>query len=118
MDNNQETIFAEGMFFNSKHPNSPEFVLGSISFRVDEFVTFIQKHKKADGFVVVDFLRARAKEGETKGKPYFKLNTWTKPAPAAPVAPVDYGNIPGTNQPYPTGEQQDVPDITESDIPF
>ncbi len=84
MDN--ETIFVDGMFFNKKHENAPDFVLGSVSFKVDEMIAFLQKHKKEDGYVNVDFLRAKPKEGEAKGKPYFKLNTF-KPEKKENTAP-------------------------------
>lgn len=104
MSEQQETIFTKGMFFNSKHANAPEFVLGSISFKVDEFIEFLQKYKKEDGYVNVDFLRARPKEGETKGKPYFKLNTYK---PEKKDAPVNAGE-----------DDREVPPLDDSEIPF
>lgn len=79
------------MFFNSKHENAPDFVLGSISFKVDEFIQFLTKHKKEDGYVNVDFLRSKPKDGETKGKPYFKLNTWK---PEGKEGEIKKGDIP------------------------
>ena len=85
MSEQQETIFADGIFFNSKHENAPDFVLGSISFKVDEAVAFLQKYKKEDGYVNVDFLRGKPKVEGEKGKPYFKLNTYKPPVPVEPV---------------------------------
>lgn len=70
-----ETIFVDGMIFKSKRDGAPDFVLGSISFKVDEIVPFLQKHNN-NGWVNVDFLRGKPKNEGEKGKPYFKLNTW------------------------------------------
>ena len=72
----QETIFVDGLIFKSKHENAPDFVLGSISVKVDELTAFLQKHRSETGWVNIDFLRGKPKEGEAKGKPYFKLNTF------------------------------------------
>ena len=83
MSEQQETVFADGMMFNRKHENAPDFVLGSVSFKVDDFIAFLQKHKKADGWVNVDMLKPK----DADKKPYFKLNTWEKPVDASnPVA--------------------------------
>ena len=102
-NNNQESALVAGMFFNQKHENAPDFVLGSISFKVEDVVAFLQQHKNEKGYVNVDFLRAKPKEGESKGKPYFKLNTW-KPESTAP-----------TN----AGEDtRQAPDLSEADVPF
>ena len=79
MAEQQETVFADGMLFNRKHENAPDFVLGSVSFKADDFIAFLQKHKKADGWVNVDMLKPK----DADKKPYFKLNTWEKPADAS-----------------------------------
>lgn len=71
-----ETIFADGMMFTKKRDGAPDFVLGGVSIKVDEFVAFLQKHKKEDGWVNLDMLRGKDKEDGTKGRPYFKLNDW------------------------------------------
>ena len=116
MSEQQETIFADGIFFNSKHENAPDFVLGSISFKVDEAVAFLQKYKKEDGYVNVDFLRGKPKVEGEKGKPYFKLNTWEKPVDTAqpPSQAPQASPQAGTNP----QDSQDAPALTDSDIPF
>ena len=76
MSEQQETVFADGMIFKPKREGAPDFVLGSFSFKVEEFVAFLEKYKK-DGWVNVDFLRSKPKNEGEKGKPYCKLNTWT-----------------------------------------
>lgn len=114
-NNNQESTLVAGMFFNQKHENAPDFVLGSVSFKVDDVVAFLQQHKNEKGYVNVDFLRAKPKEGEAKGKPYFKLNTFVpdkdKNAPQANSAP--------STAPVNAGEDtRDVPEITGEDVPW
>lgn len=84
-----ETIFADGLMFTRKHENAPEFVLGGLSIKVDEFVRFLEKHKKADGWVNLDMLRPKDKDK----KPYFKLNTW-KPEQDTATPPEDDMPIP------------------------
>ncbi len=83
MDNQQkETVFLDGFIFKRPHESSPDFVKGNMAIKVDEAIAFLQKHKKADGWVNADLLVS--KDGQ---KLYFKLNTWEKPADASnPVA--------------------------------
>ena len=66
----QETIFVDGLIFTRPHEKSPDFVKGGIAIKVDELIAFLQKHKKADGWVNADLLKSK------QGKLYFKLNTW------------------------------------------
>ena len=88
-----------GMIFKSKHPNSPDFVLGSVSFKVEEIVPYLQANAN-NGWVNVDFLRAKDKEDGTKGRPYFKLNDFkpepkkTPSAPEYPQSDLDPKDIP------------------------
>ena len=66
----QETIFVDGLIFTRPHEKSPDFVKGGVAIKVDELIAFLQKHKKADGWVNADLLKSK------QGKLYFKLNTW------------------------------------------
>ena len=67
-----ENIFAEGLFYKNPSEKAPKFIKANISIRVDEFVKFIEKYKKADGFVNLDVKESKA------GKTYVSLNTWDK----------------------------------------
>lgn len=71
----QETVFADGMIFTRKGENAPDFVLGGVSIKVEDFVKFLEKHKKEDGWVNLDMLKPKDKDK----RPYFKLNTWEPP---------------------------------------
>lgn len=72
MSEQKEAVFADGMIFSRKREGAPDFVLGGVSIKVDEFVAFLQKHKKDDGWVNLDMLKPKDKDK----RPYFKLNDW------------------------------------------
>lgn len=82
MSDQKETVFADGMIFTKKHDNAPAFVLGGVAIKVDDFIAFLQKHKKADGWVNLDLLKPQ----DATKKPYFKLNVWEKPSDSAETA--------------------------------
>ena len=52
MKNNQqvqdEKVFADGFSFKKK-PNAPDFVVGSISVKVDDAIAFLNANKKRVG---------------------------------------------------------------------
>ena len=89
----EETVFAQGMIIKKPSENSPDFVLGKISIKVEEFIKFLQDHNN-QGWVNLDLLTSK-----TNGNPYAKLDTW-KPKEQA-------GG--------PSGAPQDVP---EDNLPF
>jgi hypothetical protein len=69
-----EKVFAEGFMFKMK-PNSPEWVVGSLSLKADEAIAFIQKNTDK-GWVNLNVNIGKS------GKPYVELDTW-KPTQAA-----------------------------------
>ena len=71
-------IFADGIMFKKPREGSPEFVKGSISIKVNDFIEFCKKHDSF-GWVNLDL-----KKSATKGTLYLELNTW-KPASKDPV---------------------------------
>ena len=68
----EEKIFADGFSFKRK-PNAPDFVVGSMSVKVDEAVDFLKEHKKK-GWVNIDIKTAKS------GNLYMELDTW-EPTP-------------------------------------
>ena len=64
----KEKVFAEGFIFKMKS-DSPEWVVGSLSLKVDEAIAFIQKNSK-NGWVNLDLNIGKS------GKPYVELDTW------------------------------------------
>jgi hypothetical protein len=60
-----EKVFAEGFMFKMK-PNSPEWVVGSLSLKADEAIAFITKHSHK-GWVNLNVNIGKS------GKPYVEL---------------------------------------------
>lgn len=65
--------FPQGIYYQKPRENAPEFVRGSLNFKVDEAVEFLQKHKNAQGYVNIDMLLSKDKAL------YLALNEWKKP---------------------------------------
>lgn len=65
---NDEKVFTQGMIFKQKE-DTPDFVMGQLSFKVAEFIEFAKEHQK-NGWLNVDLLKSKA------GKPYSCLNKW------------------------------------------
>jgi hypothetical protein len=86
-----DKIFADGFHFDKPRENAPSFVLGRISVRVNDAITFLNDHKNERGFVTIDVKESKA------GNVYCELDTYRP-----------------TNKPveYPTDE------INPDDIPF
>lgn len=63
-----DKIFADGMLFK-RRDNAPEWVVGSISIKVDDFVKFC-KDNEDKGWVNLE-----VKVGKS-GKLYIELDTW------------------------------------------
>ena len=93
-------IFGEGFIFKRPHESAPQFVKGLMAVKVDEAIAFLQKYKKADGWVNLDLLASK-----DNSKLYFKLNTWEKPKDD--TAPVNAGL-----------DDREVPPLTDEDVPF
>lgn len=66
-----ETIFPKGMIFKRPNENAPTFIKGKISFKVDEFIEFLQEHDNK-GWVNIDLLQSK------ENKLYLKLDDWKK----------------------------------------
>lgn len=63
-----EKIFTEGLIVK-RNDNAPDFVIGNLSVKVDEFKPFLDKHSK-NGWVNIDLKRSQS------GKYYGEINTW------------------------------------------
>ena len=68
----KEKVFADGFMFKMK-PDSPDFVVGSLSLKADDAIAFINKH------VDKGWLNLNVNIGKS-GKAYVELDTW-KPTP-------------------------------------
>lgn len=87
MPEKQDTIFADGLFFELPTENAPSFIKGKLSINVEEFKKFLNDHQNKGGYVNIDLKESK------NGKGYAVLNTW-KP----------------THKEYKEEVEQDIPD--------
>ena len=78
----EEKVFVDGLIVK-RHEKSPDFVICNLSFKGQEFLTFMREHQK-DGWVNVQVKRSKG------GKLYAELDTFT----------------PGKREEYDSGMQQ------------
>lgn len=57
-------IYAKGFFWNEKKETQPDFVVGSISIRLDDLGDLVQ-YKNDKGYVKLDILRKKDGTGNT-----------------------------------------------------
>jgi len=69
--NNEETIFADGMYFNEPSDKAPDFIKGSISVEPKRFTEWMREHyNKDEKYIRIDLKISKA------GKPYTSLSTF------------------------------------------
>lgn len=95
--NKEEKIFADGFSFR-RNENAPDFVVGRLSLKVDDAISFIKKYDK-NGWVNISIKTARS------GNHYLELDTYEpkakgeqksspKPTKKAPKPPVEEDDMP------------------------
>ena len=86
--NTDEIVFADGFKFRKKHPNQKDFVLGSLSIKVDDAVAFLKSNSK-NGWVNVGVKESKA------GNPYmFVDNFEAKPTEQATQTQSNESDVP------------------------
>ena len=63
-----EKIFAEGLIVK-RNDNAPDFVIGNLSVKIDEFKIWLDKHNN-NGWVNIDLKKSQG------GKLYAEKNSW------------------------------------------
>jgi hypothetical protein len=74
-----EKVFADGFSFKRRE-KAPEFVIGSLSVKVEEAIAFLKEHASESGWVNLNI-----NMGKT-GKHYVELDTWKPSESAKPAA--------------------------------
>jgi len=75
-------VFADGFFLKPKKENTPDWVIGKMSVKVEEAIAFLTANNK-DGWCNLDLLVAQS------GKPYVALDSFVpKPQGEKKAAPV------------------------------
>lgn len=104
----REVILAEGFGFK-RYPNSPGYVIGKVTIKVEEAIAFLKKHEHL-GWVNIDIQVSKG------GKPYCKLDTWRtdkeREEMAASGTPTKKSPVPKDTQ-KPMGATE-----PEEDLPF
>lgn len=102
MENNQEKIFAEGFIFK-RSEKAPDFVVGNLSLRVDEAITFLKNNDK-NGWVNLSIKKARS------GNYYLELDTFE---------PSKQSQTKTKSAPTKNTKEEDVaPPIDDEELPF
>lgn len=105
MSNQKEKIFADGFRFERRE-NAPEFVVGRLSLKVDEAITFMKLHQK-NGWVNLNIMNGRS------GNPYVELDTYEPTKRTEATAPAE---SPTPKQSTPKKEPSPVDNSDE--LPF
>ena len=88
----KEKVFADGFLFKRRE-NAPDFVIGNISVKVEEAISFLKERQK-NGWVNLNVLTSKA------GSPYIELDQFVpkkknKDVDAAPTeAPTEKDDLP------------------------
>ena len=94
----EEKIFANGFSFKRRE-NAPDFVIGNQSIKVDDAISFLNKHQK-NGWVNLDVKQAK------NGNYYLELDTWEASGTGRATAPAG------------APAYQHAPTSTTGDLPF
>ena len=107
MPEKQDTIFADGLFFELPSANAPSFIKGKLSINVPEFIKFLNNHQNKGRYVNIDLKESKGQKG------YAVLDTWkpTDKQYKAPQQP-EQGEVPDGGIDYP----DEV--INPDEIPF
>lgn len=65
--------YPSGFYYNTPHPNAPDFVLASMSIRPDVFIEWLKEQTPNEH----GYVRLTAKRGK-EDKPYVVLDTYKK----------------------------------------
>ena len=101
MSEQKEKIFAEGFSFK-RNENAPDYVIGRISIKVDEAITFLRNHEK-NGWVNLNALYARS------GNAYIELDTFEPQRGGAPKAVAAPKAAPAPQPEAQSEEEEDLP---------
>ncbi len=88
----EEKIFADGFSFKRRE-GAPDFVVGRISVKVDDAISFLKQHQK-NGWVNLNCNQSRS------GNYYLELDTWeatpkaTEQPAAAPIVTDEETDLP------------------------
>ena len=107
MSEKKERVFADGFSFRKPSADAPEYVVGSLSLKVDDAIAFVNAHKNANGWINLSIMIGRS------GNPYVELNTYEpKKDDGEPTEVKPKAKAKPAPQPEPEVEEED------EDLPF
>jgi hypothetical protein len=77
-----EKIFSKGIWVKEPRANAPDFVFGSISVKLEDFISFAGEHVNESGFINLDIKKSK---DSSKGM-YCELNTYKAKEDVIPEA--------------------------------
>ena len=80
-----EKIFAKGIWYNKPRAKAPDYVIGSIRIKYEDFVSFGGENVNDDGFINLDILAPK----DPSKNPYMVVNDWKPKQEANPVPAPD-----------------------------
>lgn len=81
-----DKIFAQGIFFE-RRDSAPDYVIGSLSFKVSEAIAFLETYRTNAGYVNCDIKVSK------EGKKYVELNQWKPEKPKSLQEPKEEPTI-------------------------
>jgi len=72
-----DKVFTEGLYFNEKHENAPDFILGGLSINRNKLIPWLenQPENKA-GYIKIQIKRSKPTTEKPEGNIYCELDTW------------------------------------------
>lgn len=108
----QEKIFPNGLVYKEPRPNAPAWVKASLSFKVADFIAFLQKHQTNSGWVNVDVKESKG------GKLYCELNDYKPKRPDSLDEPAERPAQEPKKASTTDAVEYPIDDINPDDIPF
>ena len=79
--------FINGLYVKDRNPNTPQFIIGSFSAKVEDLIACLRENVNSAGYVNFDMKKSQ------QGKIYFQINQWEpRQNPAQPPAQTQTGN--------------------------
>ena len=94
-----ENVFVKGMFVK-RNEKAPDFVVCSISLKIDEFAKFVKENKNDKGYLNVQVLKSK-----DKGTMYAVLDTFEPKTTATPEQTKKVTK----NDPFQNGNSGEIP---------
>lgn len=119
MENKQDKIFANPIFWRSRSDNQPDFVRGQMSLNVREMIDFLQNPEYARYISEKGYMNFQLLRSKDMSKNYFVLDTWKPKTESTTTITEEEKKAIAYAQANPHGDiGYPTEDINPDDIPF